>query len=131
MSFVYVHNYFRWKQMFKRLTLKRLSKVGGVKLTPLPCSFSKIVSSKDRVKPWFFVTFNIIISHIFPENFIEITQVVQKIWGISLTILANFHRFASIFWIFWNFLVSKKLTRSAYNRWCQYFFTYTYFFNIL
>ena len=56
------------------------SKTVGVKLTPtLPCGFSNIVSSKERVKPWFFETFNIIISNIFPENFIEILQVVQKI----------------------------------------------------
>ena len=39
-------------------------------------TFSKNVSSRETVKPWFFVTFNIIISHIFPENFIEILQVV-------------------------------------------------------
>ena len=50
---------------------------GGVSLTAL-CGFPKNVSSKERIKPWFFVTFNIIISHIFPENFIEIPQVVQK-----------------------------------------------------
>ena len=31
------------------------------------------------VKPWFFVNFNTIISHIFPENVIEILQVVQKL----------------------------------------------------
>ena len=30
---------------------------------------------KDEI-PWFFVTFDIIVSHIFPENFIEILQVV-------------------------------------------------------
>ena len=40
---------------------------------------SKGVSSKEREKPWFFVTFNIILRHIFPENFIEFPQVVQKI----------------------------------------------------
>ena len=34
------------------------------------------------------MTLNIIISHIFPENFIEIPQVVQKIWRIFLSILA-------------------------------------------
>ena len=34
-----------------------------------------VSSSKDRVKLWSSVTFNIIISHIFPENFIEIPQV--------------------------------------------------------
>ena len=44
-----------------------------------PCGFSKNVSSKERVKPWFFMTFNIIIRHTFPENFIEILQVVQKL----------------------------------------------------
>ena len=49
----------------------------------------------DELTPlWFFqkkfVTFNIIISQIFPENFIESPQLIQKIW--------NF--FLSIFWIF-------------------------------
>ena len=36
-------------------------------------------SSKESVKLWFFVTFNIILKHILPENFIEFPQVVQKI----------------------------------------------------
>ena len=73
---------------------------GGVNLMPPPplsCSFLKIASSKERVKPWFFVTFNIILRHIFPENFIEFPQVVQKIWRNYLVIVANFHRF---FWFF-------------------------------
>ena len=53
---------------------------GGGQFDPSsPCGFSKNVSSKERVKPWFFVTFNIILSNIFPENFIEFPQVVQKI----------------------------------------------------
>ena len=58
--------------------------------------FFKKLSSKGMVKPWFFVTFNIIISHIFPKIFNEIPQVVQKIWITSLSKLANFidfHRF--------------------------------------
>ena len=42
-------------------------------------NFSKNISSKERVKPWFFVTFNIILRHIFPENSIEFPQVIQKI----------------------------------------------------
>ena len=46
---------------------------------PPPCGFSKNVSSKERVRHWFFVTFNVIISHIFPEYFIEIPQVAQKL----------------------------------------------------
>ena len=78
------------------LTQKQL----GVNLTPAPCSFLKNVSSKERVKPWFIVTFNIIISHSFPENFIEIPQVVQKIRNISLSILAifiDFHQFFGFF----------------------------------
>ena len=52
--------------------------VGGNQFDP-PCGFSKNVSSKERAKSWFFVTFNIILKHIFPENFIEFSQVVQKI----------------------------------------------------
>ena len=54
---------------------------GRVNLTPpLPsCGFSKNISSKERMKPWFFVAVNIIISHIFPENFMEVPEVVQKI----------------------------------------------------
>ena len=56
------------------LTLKRV----GVNLTH-PCSFSRNVFSRERVKHCFFVTFDIIISHIFSDNFIEIPQIVQKI----------------------------------------------------
>ena len=58
------------------LTLKRL---GSVNLTPPLRGFLKNVSSKQKVKPWFFVTFNIFISHIFPENYIEIPQSIQKL----------------------------------------------------
>ena len=92
-----------------------------------PCGFSKSIFSKEREKPCFFVTSNIILRHIFPENFIEFPQVVQKIWRNSLSILANFHQFSSIFWIFWHYLVTKKLMASAYNRWCQHFFTFNIF----
>ena len=41
--------------------------------------FYKNVYSRERMKPSFFVTFNIIKGHNFSENFIEIHQVVQKI----------------------------------------------------
>ena len=44
-----------------------------------PRGFSKNLVSRKRVKPCYFVTFNIMASHIFPENFIEIIQVVQNI----------------------------------------------------
>ena len=74
---------------------------GGVEdrfdpITP-PFWFSKNESSKYRVKPWFFVTFNIIISHIFLENFIEIPLFVQKILRLSLPMFAIFSIFGDIF----------------------------------
>ena len=90
----------------------------------LHCGFSKNVSSKERMKPWFFVTFNTIISHIFPENFIKIPQVVQKILRIYLSILAIFINFHCFFGFFWHFLFTKKLMTSAYNKQCQHFFTF-------
>ena len=58
--------------------------------------FSKNVFSRGKVKPTFFVTFNTIASHNFPENFIEIPQVVQKIWRFypsTLTIFVDFSDF--------------------------------------
>ena len=65
-----------------------------------PWGFSKIVSSKQRLKPWFFVAFKIIKRHIFPENVIEIPQIVQKLWRISLPILAIFIDFYQFFVFF-------------------------------
>ena len=59
-----------------RFNPKRLG--GGGQIDPLPCGFSKNASSKKMVKPCFFVTFKIILKHIFPENSIEFPQVVQK-----------------------------------------------------
>ena len=52
------------------------------------------------MKPWFFVTVNIIISYIFSEYVIEIPQTVQKLSRISLSILAifiDFHQFSGFF----------------------------------
>ena len=59
-------------------------------------------------------------SHIFPKNFIEIPQVVQKIWIFSPSIAT----FLSIFPIFWHSLVTQKLMTWAYNKWCQYLFSF-------
>ena len=61
------------------LTLKLLGQGGQFAPPPSPCGFSKYISSKERAKACFFVTFDTIISHIFPETFIEIPQVVQNI----------------------------------------------------
>ena len=55
--------------------------------------FSKNVFSRERTKTCYFVIFNIIKSHIFPENVIEIPQIFQKIWKFyssMLIILTNF-----------------------------------------
>ena len=61
-----------------------------------PCGFFQNVSTREWVKPWFFVTFNIIVSPIFTENVIEISQVVQKTWIFSLSILTIFINFSDV-----------------------------------
>ena len=72
--------------------------MGRVNLT-FPVVFRRMYFLK-RVKPCgFFFIFNIIIRHIFPENFNEIPQVVRKLWTNSLSILAIF--------IFWNILINN------------------------
>ena len=47
------------------------------------CGFSKDASSIERVKPWFFVTFNIIISHIFPENFQSALTILTNVLDLK------------------------------------------------
>ena len=59
----------------------------------------------------------IMISHIFPKNFIEVIQIVQKIWRFSLSILTVFINFS-------DFLVTKRPMASAYDEWCQQFLTF-------
>ena len=76
---------------FYNLTLKWLAS-GGREVNP-PCSFSKNVFSRERVKRCFSGTFNIIISHIFPENLIEIPWVVQKLWRFTSLSSTFFIRF--------------------------------------
>ena len=56
-----------------------LKNLKGFGLLNPKCGFSKNVSSKERVEPWLFVTFNIVLKHISLENFIEFPQVVRKI----------------------------------------------------
>ena len=55
---------------------------------------------------------NIIISTIFPENFIEICPAVQKIRRFSSLILTIFINFSD----FLHFLVTRKLPPLAYNK---------------
>ena len=66
-------------------------KDGGINLTP--SSFLKIVSSRQRVKP-FLCDFYFTINHIFSENFIGIPQVCQKIFSVNIN---YFNQFFGIF----------------------------------
>ena len=73
------------------LTLERL----GDQFDPLCEFFQKRVLWREG-ETLLFLTFNIIINLIFPENFIELPQVVRKIWRFSpsiLTIFINFSEF--------------------------------------
>ena len=79
------------------LTLKRLEGGGG-NLTPRPrVVFQKLYLLNRGWNPGFFVTFKIMIRHIFPENIIEIPQVVQMLWRISVSTLAIFINFYQFF----------------------------------
>ena len=49
--------------------------------------FSKNVSSRERVRPWFFIIINI---HIFTATFTEIPEIVLKLWRFPLSILTIF-----------------------------------------
>ena len=97
----------------------------GVNLTPPPVVFRKIYLLKKEWSTgflWLLIFFSEILfwkSHLF-WNFHCNSQVVQKIWRISL----QYYLFSSIFknfWIFWHFLVTKKLMTSAYSSSCQHF----------
>ena len=67
------------KFFIRKVLILILKRLGVGEFDPSPCDISKKLSSKERMKLWFFVTFNIIISHIFPENFIEILQAVRNL----------------------------------------------------
>ena len=65
-----------------------------------------------REDPWLFITFNIIIRHIFPEIFIEISQVVWKIWRYDV----NINYFQQFFGFFDPaILLKKRLPRRCFS----------------
>ena len=64
-----IRDYFVLFNGQSRIISLNLKRLGGQFNTP--CDFSKNASSKERMKPCFFLTLNIIVSRIFPENFIE------------------------------------------------------------
>ena len=94
----------------ENLIPKKILAVEGGGVIPL-WVFQKMYLLKTGCNPRF-CDF-IIKSHVFPEIFIKIPQVVQKIWKLSLSILAIFINFHHIFCIFWHFLVTKKLMTSV------------------
>ena len=87
-------------------------KTAGGSIWLSPVVFRKINLLK-RVKPWFFVTFNIIISRIFPENFYWNSSSRSEIMKNLSVNISYFHRFSGFFW---HFLVTKKLMTSVYNK---------------
>ena len=82
--------------------------------------FSKNACSRHELKQCFFANFSIIISYILSENIFEIPQFVPWIWGLSPLLLTIFINLMHL----WHFLVTKKMTRSACNRWWQNSFTF-------
>ena len=68
-----------------------------------PCGFFKNSLFRERVKPCFFVTFNLIISQIFPESFIDNNgseDMMIFIFDVKvLTIFVNFSDFLA-FWCY-------------------------------
>ena len=71
-------------------------KLWEVRVNLTHCGSSKNVSSKGRVKHCFFVTFNISMSHIFPENFIEAFSRSENMKTFSVNI-SYFHQLSSSF----------------------------------
>ena len=102
------------------------------------CIFPKFAFSTERVKACVFLWL-LILNHIFPENFMKVPQVVQKIWRFSRSILI----FSSIFRVFWHFFVNKEVVVTkevlqppccyreindvVYNKWGRHFLLSTNF----
>ena len=84
-------------------------KKAGGSIWPPSLWFFRNCIFRGRVNTWFFVAFDII-SYIYPENFIKVHQVVQKIWRFAFSILTIFANFSD----FLTFTCCKK------NLWCQY-----------
>ena len=127
--FLYLVNLIEFIYFCSFFTLVYLSFGFNPNLTP-PVVFRKMYHLNGG---WSlgFLWLLIILRHIFSENFIGFPEVVEKILRNSVSILANFHQILSIFWIFWHYLVTKKLMTSAYNRWGQHFFTFNHTLNRL
>ena len=94
---------------------------------PPPVVFRKIYLLKRGRNLVFFFTFNIILKTQISWKFHWISSSRSEDMEKFSVNISYFQQFFSIFWIFWHYLVTKKLKTSAYNRWYHHFFT----FNIL
>ena len=94
-----------------------LKQLGRSQFDPYPsCGFPKNVCSKKRVKPWFSWLLIYHKSHMSWNFHWNFSSRSEDINNFSVNI-SYFYHFSSIFWIFWHFLVTKKLMGSANNRW--------------
>ena len=99
-------------QLITNLTLKRLEEVGGQFDPPSPVVFQKMYLLNPRVFADFWYYHKSHHFWIFHWNSSSRSEYMKNFFFN----IRYFHRFLSIFWIFWHFLVTKKLTASAHNR---------------
>ena len=124
-----VHEKVLWMLNFKRSGGGCGGGEGSVNLMSIwsPCGFSKNMFSREGVKFCFFVTFNIIIGHIFPENFIKIPLIVQKIWRFTLSALTIFIDISD----FLTFPCYKETNDPSIKLMIFFYFQYFFTFNLL
>ena len=67
--------------------LEILERFLSIQIFTVVVTCSKFVYFRERVKPCFLC--DLISSHVFPENFAEVPQVVQKIWRFSRSIFTR------------------------------------------
>ena len=73
LSYQFINFQFIKRSLMIILTIKRLGAIWLV-----PCDFTENLSSKERFKPLLFETFNIIISHIFPEKALKFLKLFKS-----------------------------------------------------
>ena len=87
--------YFSHYELMFRVKVFNPKKARGIQFDPPRYGFPKNEFFRKRVKPCFFVTFNI-----FLENVLEISQVIQKIWAFFSSLSIIFINFLGFFDIF-------------------------------
>ena len=93
------------------LTLKLLREEVQFDPRPPACGFSKSLSSKEREKPWFLVTFVTLLK--ISLNFLKSLRRYEEILCQYKLIMINVHRFFGFFDITY---LLRKLMTPAYSR---------------